>query len=166
MNFLRSKNGKIAAVLVAVLLAVSGYLLFGGRAKTEPVPEVEEDEAVQSLSPEEVGLEIEANSAGNEVKFSLAKLDEMTALEYQIQYEADSTAQEISEGAEPRVDRGIIGTVELDSGETSYESEWIVLGSESAGTKRYDKGVEEIELTLKLTKSDGTVYRVEDSLKL
>lgn len=157
----------IVAGVVLILLIVSGYLLFGrSSAEKESSESSNTRGAIQNISPEELGLSIEANSAGNEIKFSISKLDKMTSLEYQIQYEADSTAREIGEGAEPRVDRGIIGEIKIDPGETSYESDWIVLGSESAGTKRYDTGVEEIILTLKLSKSDGTIYQTEDSLEL
>lgn len=167
MKFLKSRNGMIAVALIAILLIVSGYLLFG-RNTTQEIDDKDkiEKSVIQNISPEDLGLLIEANPAGNEIKFSLTKLDNIKSLDYQIQYEADSTAQEIGDGAEPRVDRGIIGEVEVDPSETSYESDWIVLGSESAGTKRYDKGVDEVVLTLKLTKSDGTIYQSEDSLEL
>lgn len=167
MKFLKSKNGMIAAGVVVILLLISGYLIFGGRSAEESASDkVEENSSIQNISPDELGLSIESNSAANEIKFALTKLENIKSIEYQIQYEADSTAREIGEGAEPRVDRGIIGEVEVDSGEGEYESEWIVLGSESAGTKRYDTGVEKVNLTLKLTGADGTIYQTEDSLSL
>jgi hypothetical protein len=165
MEFLKTRNGKIAAGLVAVLILVSGYLIFGGKSKAEPEP-VTQNQGIQNISPEELGLTIEANNANNEVRFSMSKLKDFTKIEYELTYEADSTAREQEEGAEPRVDRGITGEESIDPDQASFESEWLVLGSESAGTKRYDTGVEEVNITLKLVSKDGKVYQAEDSLEL
>lgn len=165
MDFLKTRNGKIAAGVVAVLLLTSGYLLFAGKSKPETQDTVE-DQSVMKISAEELGLTIEANDTKNEVKFIIAKAGDFKTIEYQLDYEADSTAQEQSEGGEPRVDRGVTGEAEIEPGDTEYESDWIVLGSESAGSKRYDTGVEEVNLTLKLVKKDGKIYQSEKSQEL
>lgn len=166
---LKNKNvqmGLIVGVVLAIL--VGGYFLVASKnqAKKNLIDQTETQDIVHKLTPEELGLSMEANSAGNEVKFIIEKAKDITAIEYQLTYEADSTAQERSEGGESRVERGITGEAEIESGETSFESEWLVLGSESAGVVRYDKGVKSVELTLKITKKDGKLYEATDKLEL
>jgi hypothetical protein len=165
MDFLKTRNGKILAGVVAVLLLVSGYLIFGGKSKAEPEP-VTQNQGVQNISPEELGLKLTAKPDNKAVKFEITKISDIKSLEYELVYEADSTAQEQEEGGEPRVQRGITGEAEIESGESTYESEWLDLGSCSRNVCRYDSGVESVTLTLKINKKDGKVYQAEDSLEL
>ncbi len=165
MKFLKTRNGQIAGGVVAVLLVVSGYLLFAQKPKAEVEPVVQ-DQSVQSISAEDLGLTLTAKPDGKAVKFEIAQLDGIKSLEYELTYEADSTAQEQSEGGEPRVQRGITGDADILSGKSSYESEWLDLGSCSRNVCRYDSGVESVSLTLKLNKADGKILQSEKSLDL
>lgn len=165
MNFLKTRNGKIAAGIVAVLVVVAGYLLFAQKSKVEEEPVVQ-DQSVQSISAEDLGLTLTAKPDGKAVKFEITKLDGIKSLEYELVYEADSTAQEQSEGGEPRVQRGITGDADIPSGKSTYESEWLDLGSCSRNVCRYDSGVESVSLTLKLNKSDGKILQSEKTLEL
>jgi hypothetical protein len=165
MKMFKQRNVQIATGVIAVLLLISGFLLFGNKSKSAPEPVIE-DQSVQAISAEELGLTLEAKPDGKAVKFKIAKLDGIKAVEYELVYEADSTAAEIAEGGEPRVQRGITGDTNVNSGENSYESEWLDLGSCSRNVCRYDTGVEEVSLTLKLTKSDNKIYQAEKSLEL
>lgn len=165
MNWLKNRNAQIGVGILAIVLLVGGFLIIRNNSSSD-VPETETQEnTVQEISAEELGLTMEANPANNEVKFLISKADDIESLEYELVYEADSTAAEISEGGEERVQRGITGEDSLN-GESTYESEWLVLGSESAGTKRYDIGVESVDLTLKIVKNDGKTYSSEQSLEL
>ncbi|HUQ85012.1 MAG TPA: hypothetical protein VM077_01700 [Candidatus Limnocylindrales bacterium] len=165
MKFLKTRNGKIAAGVVAVLLLVTGYLLFVGKPKVKE-ESVVEDLTVQTISAEELGLTLTVKPDGKAVKFEITKLNGIKSLEYELTYEADSTAQEQGEGGEPRVQRGITGDAKVESGKSTYESEWLDLGSCSKNVCRYDSGVKSVSLTLKLNKDGGKILQSEKTLKL
>ena len=163
---LKNRNVQIAVgVILLVLVGLGGFYFVANRS-VEPVEEEASETLVQTITAEEIGLTIEANPKKNEVKFIIAKADGIESIEYELVYEADSTAREQSEGGEPRVQRGVTGEADIESGASSFESEFLVLGSESAGKKRYDTGIESVSLTLKLIKDDGNIYNVEDTLEL
>lgn len=165
MNMFKQRNVQIATGIIAVLLLVSGFMIFGNRSK--PAPEqTTEDQTIQTISAEELGLTLTAKPDKKAIKFKIEKLEGIKAIEYELVYEADSTAAEQSEGGEPRVQRGITGDTEIKSGKSSYESEWLDLGSCSKNVCRYDTGVEEVSLTLKLTKDNDKIYQAEKSLEL
>ena len=153
----------LVVVLVAVV-AGGGYFIFG-KSKA-PVEEAEEmQDVVLKLSPEDIGLSMTPSPDNKKIKFAIDKLSGITSVEYELTYEADSTAAEQSEGGEPRVQRGVTGESTIDSGKSEYESPWLDLGSCSKNVCRYDKGVDSLTLTLKVIK-DGKTYSVEDTLEL
>jgi hypothetical protein len=152
------------AIIVAVL--VGGYFIIAGSAKKPKTVSEGPDNTVHTLSAKAIGLEMEAKPNGTAVKFTIKKAEGIKTLEYQLNYEADSTAQERSEGGEARVERGVTGEADIDAGESTYESPWIDLGSCSNNVCRYDKGVDSVDLTLKIVKTDKKIYQVEDSLEL
>ena len=90
---------------------------------------------------------------------------DIKSIEYELTYEANSTAQEKSEGAQARVQRGITGQANITSGTSNYQSTWLILGSQSANVVRYDTGVTGVSITLKITKTDNKIYQAQDSLK-
>ncbi len=165
MNWFKKRNNQIIAGVVIVLLLVSGFLIFGGKSKSK-APETIQDQSVQNISAEELGLTITAKPDNKAVKFAISKASSIKSIEYEVTYEADSTAAEQSEGGEPRVQRGITGDAKIDSGKGSYESDWLDLGSCSKNVCRYDSGVESVNLTLKIVKNDGKIYQAEKSLDL
>lgn len=113
------------------------------------------DENVASLKPSEIGLEMEAMSNKQQVVFRITKPDGITAVEYELTYIAADEQQ-----------RGVIGTIEdLDASSGIIESKPLDLGSCSSGVCKYDKGVESVDLLLKVTK-DSKDYQVKDSLSL
>ncbi len=164
MKFFKTRNGMIALGAIALLVLISGYLLFAGKPKAVK-EEVAQDQTVQTITAEELGLKLTAKPDGKAVKFEISKLSGIKTLEYELTYEADSTAQEQSEGGEPRVQRGITGEAEIGS-ESTFESEWLDLGSCSKNVCRYDSGVESVSLTLKIGKNDGKILQAEESLEL
>jgi hypothetical protein len=160
MNWLKKRNNQIIAGVVVLLILVSGYLVFGGKPKQQS-QDTTQDQTIQTISPEKLGLTITVSPDKKKVKFGIAHPDGIKSLEYSLTYEADSTAQEISEGGEPRVQRGITGDAKIDSDTKPYESEFLDLGSCSKNVCRYDTGVKSIDLTLKIVKSDGKTYQSE-----
>lgn len=150
---------------LVLLLIIGGGFFFLSRspeAPEETVPEFEEE--YPELSPEEIGLEMEARSDGKAVKFTIANAADIENIEYDLSYEADFSSAEAAEGGEGRIQRGVTGEDDVDT--DVYESDYLDLGSCSSGTCRYDTGVEEVTLVIKLTKDDGSIYQVTDSLTL
>jgi len=163
------KNKKVVVVFGVVLglaVLIGGWLFLVNKSNSAAEEDgYIEEQVVEKISPEEIGLTIEANASNKAVKFLIGKADGITSIEYQVTYEADSTAAEQSEGGEPRVQRGITGEAMVKGG-ASFESEWLDLGSCSKNVCRYDTGVDSVTLTLKIVKDDGKVYEVEQTLEL
>lgn len=167
MNIFKNRTvAIIIGVFVVLAVLIGGWLFVVNKSNTAAEEdEYIEEQVVEKISPEEIGLTMEANDSNKAVRFMISKATGITSIEYQVTYEADSTAQEKSEGGEPRVQRGITGESMVEGGD-SFESEWLDLGSCSKNVCRYDSGVESVTLTLKIVKDDGKVYEVEQTLEL
>ena len=167
MKIFANKSVVIGIIIVVVLALVGGgYLFLANRAAQESEDDgFITEETAEPLDPSEIGLTMETNPSNKAVKFMIANASGIESVEYQVIYEADSTAAERREGSDDRVQRGITGQ-SVVSGGSSFESEWLDLGSCSKNVCRYDTGVSSIALTLKIVKSDGKVYVVEQSLEL
>ncbi|MBA3723287.1 MAG: hypothetical protein H0W89_00130 [Candidatus Levybacteria bacterium] len=163
---LKNRNVQIAIGVVLLVLVGLGGFLFVANRSAEPVEEEASETLVQTITAEEIGLTLEATPDSKKVMFKIAKAEGIESIEYELVYEADSTAQEQSEGGEPRVQRGITGEADIESGAASFESEELDLGSCSRNVCRYDEGVESVSITLKLIKNDGNIYNVEETLEL
>jgi hypothetical protein len=156
----------VLGIILGLAVLIGGWLFFVN--KSNSVGEDDgfiDEQVVEKIDASEIGLTMEAKSDKKAVKFMIEKADGITSIEYQVTYEANSTAAEQSEGGEPRVQRGITGESVIEGG-SSFESEWLDLGSCSKNVCRYDTGVESVTLTLKIVKDDGKVYEVEQTLEL
>lgn len=163
------KNRSFQIILGIIILAAIGYggyyyIAGSNNSQTSQDEQLNTDNSVQTLSPSSIGLKLEASSDKKKVRFTIAQASDIKSIEYELTYEANSTAQEQSEGAQARVQRGITGQENITSGTSSYQSNWLILGSQSANVVRYDTGVSGISITLKITKTDNKVYQVQDSL--
>lgn len=159
---MKHKNFIILGVVFLLILFVGGYFLLGNKTQPKLKEETRSvEEEVITLKPEEIGLQIMASANKKQVKFIINKLNGIQSIEYELSYEADAVS-----GDEQRISRGIAGEDVIKPGMKKYESKFLDLGSCSSGTCRYDTGVESVNLLLKLTKDDGKVYQVEDSLSL
>lgn len=163
MELLKQRKVQIAGVLV-VLLLVGGYFLFFAKSKSASNVTAQQDQVIQKLSNEELGLKLSISPNKEQVKFLISKATGIKSIEYQLTYEADSTADEIAQGGDARVQRGITGSSSVDSSKDSFDSGWLDLGSCSKNVCRYDKGVSSVNLTLKIVKNDGKTYQAESSL--
>jgi flagellar basal body-associated protein FliL len=167
-NFFKQKKILIALVIVLFIGIAAGIFAFVSNS-TASLAEEEtavDTGVVETLTPDELGLSITAKPDGKAVKFKISNANDIKSIEYQLTYEADSTAQEKAEGGEDRVQRGITGEADLPGGKSAYESEWLDLGSCSRNVCKYDTGVETLELTLKIVKKDGKVFESQKSHQL
>lgn len=158
---MKQKKFIILGIFFLLILVVGGYFLLGNKSQQEPEETRSVEEEVINLKPEDIGLKIVSSANKKQVKFIIDKLNGIQSIEYELFYEADGVS-----GDEQRISRGIAGEDVIQPGMKKYESKFLDLGSCSSGTCRYDTGVESVNLLLKLTKGDGKVYQVEDSLSL
>lgn len=149
----------MAGVVLAVIVFVGGYFYIAN-SKSKPPPEPASD-VIQTLSPASLGLSLTVSPDKKKIKIIIAKARDIKSIEYQLTYEADSTLEEQREGGEDRVQRGITGDAIMEPGESSYESPWLDLGSCSRNVCHYDKGVDSVDLTLKIVKKNGRTYQSE-----
>ncbi len=159
---MKNKKKLIILGVVLLLFLVGGiYIRSKTEVKNEPVKSYEDE--IIKLSPKDIGLEFISNAAKNQVKFILNKPEGIESVAYEISYEAD--APKGYEG-EDRISRGIAGDEKISPQQSKFESKFFDLGSCSSGTCRFDSGVKEVNLLLKINKNDNKVYQVEDKLSL
>lgn len=128
-------------LLVGGLLVVSlvGFAVFNLRSRETPVENKEE--VVPSVPAPFVTLT--PDSAGRELTLNVSKIDQTVAsLEYELVYNTQAN-----------VLQGVPGTVDV-TGQTSI-SRQLTLGTCSSGVCRYDKGVKDITLTIRLRNKSG-----------
>src|SRR5579859_5963370 len=147
----------ILVFIVIILVAAGGFFLLG--KSNSPSQQTSQSQSqdtgvVQKLSGDDLGLSLTASDTKKQVKFSISKLDDIKEVEYEITYDANASDAELAEGSDTRVSRGITGDVKINSGQSSYDSPLLDLGSCSRNICKYDKGVNSVKLTLKLTKRD------------
>lgn len=156
----------IGGIVILFLLAGGVYLVMS--SKKTPVQEqtTTQDQTVQTLSAKEIGLQLIPSSDNKKIKVVVSKVNDIKSLEYDITYEADIPASELARGEQGgKVERGFNDSAEnISAGK--YESKYFDLGSCSKNVCRYDTGVEEIKIILKVIKKDNKVYKVEDSIRL
>lgn len=157
--------GIIAAV---VLLLVVGGVIFARMRSTSAAPSLYEDEfsqPIEKLKPEDIGLVLVLSPDNKKVKFTANKLSDVSKLSWEFSYDADVPTTGDFAGEEgQRITQAFEGETEVTG--DSYESDLRELGSCSSGKCRYDSGVEKVNIIIKVTKKDGKVYQVEDSINL
>ncbi len=158
-------------ILLVVLLLGGGLFIMssGKKSSQSPTPSAEQF-MIEKLSPEDIGLELIPKTLpndGKQIKVIVSKVADIKHLAYEITYEADIPKSELPPGeTEGRVERGVGNDdVSINSSDKKYESKFLDFGSESKGVVRYDTGVTEAKIVMKVTKRDGKVYQVEDSVK-
>lgn len=156
------KDKKILAAIVAVilLLAGGGYYVMGMKTPPPVEEEVVEDEfAVETLSPEEIGLDFVFREDGKAGKIIIANAKGIKAVEYQLSYEKNQEGEVVPEG--------LIGEIDMTKASGGkVETEYREFGTCSSGKCRYDDVTTPIKVTLKITKDDGKVYQSEKSFDL
>ena len=158
----------VVGVVAIIILASTAFFIFLNKPKAKPAATnySPADSNVQTLAADDIGLDLKASADSKKVQITISKLSGIKAVSYELTYEADSTAEEISQGGEARIQRGITGDAKFNAGDTSYNSPWLDLGSCSKNICRYDQGVTSVDLILKITKDNNQVYSTEKKLSL
>jgi len=148
-------NQRLVIILSIVLLALLGggyFVLFANKAKPAPVA-TSEDQQILTLKPEDIGLTISARDDKHAVKFTISKASDISSVDYELDYTAEGN-----------IPRGAVGHEDTKNG--VIDTKYIELGSCSSGHCKYDAGVTEVKLVLKVNKTDGKVYEVTQTLSL
>lgn len=157
----------VIGIVVAVLLIVLGVAFFfiSNRSQNTEEEVGFEEEILPSISSEELGLEILPSSDLKYVQFKITNLEDITHLEWEFTY--DAIAPDTGDGGGGMVTQGFGGEADIKPGEKEFISDRRELGTcSTGGACRFDTGIERIDLILKVTKSNGTVYQAETSKEL
>jgi hypothetical protein len=156
----------IVAVVVLLLIGGGEYLVMSKQGPT-PTPAPGQGQVIGKLSPDEIGLKMVLSPDKKKLQIVVSKANDIKSLDYEVTYDADIPASEQveGEGGETRTTRGFSGDASLN-GDNKYESKFFDLGSCSRNVCKYDTGVTEISVLMKVTKSDGKIYQVEDKIKV
>jgi hypothetical protein len=153
-KFLKNKNAVIFAgvgVLVVVLLIVAALVFNKPSNQANQNANVYPTQAViPTIKPEEIGLVLKWGVEGKTVITSVSKTEGISSIEYELSYK--------SKGDIPR---GAFGKFDLK--QTTPKNE-IDLGTCSSGVCKYDVGITDVKIVLKITKNDGKVYQSQASL--
>jgi len=145
---MKNKNLIIVVVIVLILLVGGGIFLATKKSPKLAVP-TQQSEEILTLSPSDIGLSLTMGNDGKRVVMEIVKTEGLTSIEYQLSY--------TSKGDIPR---GVIGTAEVKGNNIKKE---IILGT-CSDVCHYDQDVSNIKVILKVTKTDGKIYKVEKSL--
>src|SRR3990167_6989383 len=143
-----NRNLIIVGVIVFILLVGGGVFLATKKSSNPAIPAVQSEE-ILTLSPLDIGLSLTMGNDGKRVIMEITKTEGLTSIEYQLSY--------TSKGDIPR---GVIGTAEVKGNIIKKE---IILGT-CSDVCHYDQDVSNIKVILKVTKTDGKIYKVEKSL--
>lgn len=149
----------IIGVLVIILL-VGGGTFFVLSQKQAPAQQTsdqtQQTQSLPTLAPSAIGMSLAVTRQGKSVTMTVTKLDGITSMEYEVIYTANSNNN--------NVPRGVIGQISVQQGDTTKTQE-VVLGT-CSDVCHYDTVVSPVKFAVKVTKSDGKVYEVDQSITL
>lgn len=165
-------NNKVIIAIVgviALLLIVGGGIFFVSNNSSGENSEIEEEqvgETIENISADELGLEMEVSDDQRKVRFIFNNLDGIKSIEWSATYEADIPPAERIEGSTGKVTQQFGGDTTIKSSQSVYETDFKDLGTCSAGRCRYDTGVTEVSIVVKIVKDNGKVYQAEETFPL
>jgi len=130
------------------------------KAAQAPIEAPTENE-ILTLNPEEIGLELTTIKNNQEVVFSIGKPEGIKTIEYELTWGAK--VEDKFSGSVLDVVHGDQSNGPIEMNGKPYKAE-IVMGS-CSDVCHYDKGVNNIKIILKITKTDGKLYQSERTLE-
>lgn len=158
---MKDKKVIIIVGVIAFVLLIGGLFAFSNKnsstQQTEETQSMVEDDIYPTISPDSLGLEMQAVKNKKYIQFMVNKPEGIENIEYEILYDAISEGNQVSQGL-----GGEIIKDQIKNGKIVIERE---LGTCSTGGKcRFDEGVKEVKVVLKVTKSDGKTYQAEKTI--
>jgi hypothetical protein len=143
----------IIGIVVAIAVIAGGIFFFltNKESVPEPIQRTIEEEVIQTLEPEDIGLDLSLSKNETEAVLEIIDTEDIAEIEYELSYSAKGD-----------VPRGVIGHIEVDSPGDAI-SEEITLGT-CSDVCHYDEDVTDIKVILKVIKLDGSTYQVTKSL--
>lgn len=145
-----------AVILVLVILGGSSwYVLSTKKTETTANVPVDQQEAVPTLSPDAIGLSLTPTDSkgGKAIDMLLTKIAGITSIDYEVSYNVVGN-----------IPRGVIGHIDINSGDSTAKQQ-VFLGT-CSDVCHPDNVISAVKFTLKITKSDGKIYQVEQSVDL
>src|ERR1700722_10096748 len=108
MKLLKKRSVQIVlGIILLVIIGGGAYIFIAGSSSSKSSENLPvDDNVVQTLAPSSIGLKLEASSDKKKVRFTISNASNIKSIEYELIYTANSTAEELSEGAQARVQRG------------------------------------------------------------
>ncbi len=150
---MKNKNLIIGVVALLVVLIIGGIFVLSSGKKAAPivVDQTPAEEKVTTIKPEDIGLTLTESADLKKVIMEVANTNGISSLDYQLSY--------TSKGNIPR---GAIGHIDIKIAGKPVTQE-ITLGT-CSDVCHYDQDVTNIQLILKVTKTDGITSQAEKSL--
>jgi hypothetical protein len=154
-KYLKDKRVLIAAgvaVLALVLIVVGVLMLTKGLNSSQTAQQVTPTEVpVLSLQPADIGLTLVEAANMQTATMTITKTSDIASIDYTLTYFALVSGQQTS--------RGTIGHVDVKTpGQTI--SQKMVFGT-CSDVCHYDTGITQVQLIVKVTKTDGKIYQVQ-----
>lgn len=141
------------AVLALVLIIVGVFLMMRNSNSSQDAGQgiAPTEVPVLSLKPEDIGLSLVEAANMQTATMTITKTSDITSVDYQLSYNAEVTGQSIP--------RGTIGHVDVKTpGQTVTQK--MVFGT-CSDVCHYDTGITQVQLIVKVTKTDGKIYQVQ-----
>ncbi|OGH20510.1 MAG: hypothetical protein A3D74_02790 [Candidatus Levybacteria bacterium RIFCSPHIGHO2_02_FULL_37_13] len=159
---MKNKNLVIGLVIGALILVGGGVFVLSSNKKAAQAPiEAPTENEILTLNPEEIGLELTTIKNNQEVVFSIGKPEGIKTIEYELTWGAK--VEDKFSGSVLDVVHGDQSNGPIEMNGKPYKAE-IVMGS-CSDVCHYDKGVNNIKIILKITKTDGKLYQSERTLE-
>lgn len=155
---MQNKKVIIVILVVALIFLVGGgfFALSSKKEAAKPIVSEQQqpvEEKVNTLTPHDIGLTLTATPDNKKVSMQIAKVEDISSLDYELSYTAKGN-----------IPRGVIGHIDNKTKGKPIKQE-IVLGT-CSDVCHYDQEVSGIKVIVKVTKLDNKVYSVEKSLEL
>lgn len=153
---MNNKISIIGGIVLLIIILLGGVLLFINNNSSEGQEEPNQfNENLIEMSAEEVGLTLSTQQNNQQIVMVLTKLEDIESFEFELSYDAVENGEVVS--------RGTFGSGPNSDEKNSSTIERVMdLGTCSAGKCRYDSGVEEAELSLRINLKNGEIGIIEE----
>lgn len=145
---------------IGLLLVVFGGIFFvlkGKKSESSQTSSVtQKKKAAKEVSPETIGLTLTPISNNQKIRLTITKVEGITNFEYELSYDAIENGE--------AVPRGAIGELTVNGGKPVSHD--VDLGTCSSGTCKYDKGVKEVMVVIRINYTNGETGVTESKISL